>query len=204
MAGYVSSADTGNEDLVMASRAALAGYCETSAARLGRTRTALLRNLGSRQSQGQDRIVVPTLEVIAFLFYAGLFSRDGGDDKPVNYRNVCLLVQRSGYKTGNVRKLEACVKVYGAVAGLESSGRKSSGREVETEETEEPGAREARKRLGALLLHPWPRIRSLVVDELWGLLSLSRPKTAEKLKGIDCGSATKEQLRKLVDELGLN
>ncbi len=185
MAGFVTSADTGNEDLVIASRAALSEYCVASTANLDAVCTALLRNLKDRQ--GQDRVIVPTLEIIAFLFYAGIFPRCA----LIDYSNVCLWVQKSAYKTGNVRKLEACVKVYGAVSSLQES--EASGKMAAA------GMAEARRRLGALMYHPWPRIRSLVVDELWGFTSLRSSAGADQLKGVDWGLAQKAQVRSLVE-----
>ena len=49
--------------------------------------------------------------------------REGGEDLgSVSLRGLCNAVQRAGYKSGNIRKLEACVKVYGAVAGIQPLG----------------------------------------------------------------------------------
>ncbi len=79
LAGYVSSADTGNEDLVIASRAALVGHCEETPENLANVCTALVANLKTRQ--GQDRVVVPTLEIIACLFHVGLFQKVGAVDR---------------------------------------------------------------------------------------------------------------------------
>lgn len=196
MTGYVTSADTGNEDLVIASRAALADYCESTSENLNGVCMALLRNMKSRQ--GQDRIIVPTLEIISFLFSVGVFQRCTS----VDYKNLCLQVQKAGYRTGNVRKLEACVKVYGGIAGMVEKKPLAS-EMLEQRRTE--GIAEARKRLGALMIHPWPRVRSSVVDELWGLVSLGEdPEAAEgMLKGVDWGHAEKGAAKVLVQELGL-
>lgn len=212
MTGYVTSADAGHEDLVIASRGALAAYCARSQDDLDRACGALARNLArlSRQQPQPDRVVVPTLNVAAFLFHVGVFSRCS----VVDYKALCLAVQRCGYKTGNVRKLEACVKVYGAVAAMGLQG----GQEQQEQQGHQraQGVREARKRLGALLLHPWPRVRSFVVDELWVLLSDERYDAsaareggggsggmASKLKGVDWGSAGKDAVKGLVEQLGL-
>ncbi|KAI6313921.1 hypothetical protein MCOR34_005118 [Pyricularia oryzae] len=212
MTGYVTSADAGHEDLVIASRGALAAYCARSQDDLDRACGALARNLArlSRQQPQPDRVVVPTLNVAAFLFHVGVFSRCS----VVDYKALCLAVQRCGYKTGSVRKLEACVKVYGAVAAMGLQG----GQEQQEQQGHQraQGVREARKRLGALLLHPWPRVRSFVVDELWVLLSDERYDAsaareggggsggmASKLKGVDWGSAGKDAVKGLVEQLGL-
>ena len=207
LAGYVTSADTGDEALVIASRAALAEYCNASPANLDRVCQALVRNLRTRQGQGQDRTTVPTLEIVAYLFYVGVFPRC----RKVDYVKLCLLVQKAGYKTGNVRKLEACVKVYSAVACMaptagQAASAATDANNADSEINRADAVKEARKRLGALMHHPWPRIRSLVADELWGVLGVcsggagEEKVTAEKLLGVDWARADKTRIRRLVDE----
>ncbi|KAM0249211.1 hypothetical protein ACHAQJ_009117 [Trichoderma viride] len=200
MAGYVSSADTGNEDLIIASREALTDYCEQSPDKLQLVCSALLHNL--KTCQDQDRVIVPTLEIIAFLFHTGLFQRCQG----INYRNLCLQTQKAGYKTGNVRKVAACIKVYGGIAAAATAS--SSG-----DDNVQAGAKDARKRLGALMGHPWPRVRSAAVDEIWGLVD-SGATTVDGgdgdgegdgygLTGVDWTSADKGRIKVLVTELKL-
>ncbi|KAI1386305.1 tubulin folding cofactor D C terminal-domain-containing protein [Hypoxylon trugodes] len=210
LAGLVTSADTGNEDLVIVSRAALADFCEASSDNLALVHTALVRNLKLYQAQAQDRVVVPTLEVIAYLFHIGVLQRA----PEINLRQLCVLVQKAGYKTGNVRKLEACVKVYGAIAAVDGArdDEEIRGPEISAEMLvkRREGVVEARKRLGALLMHPWPRTRGLVVDELWGLMddgvggeSEKGQEKQEKLLGVDWGKAEKAHIKKIVGELGI-
>lgn len=198
LAGLVVSADTGNEDLVIASRAALTEYCEAGQENIDRVCMALSRNLKARQ--GQDRVVVPTLEIIAFLFSVGIYQRT----TMVDFKNLCLQVQKAGYKSGNVRKLEACVKVYGGVAAMGDQAVPLAPMADETlQQRRSDGAAEARKRLGALLIHPWPRVRDSVVDELWGLMSGGDIDTAARLKGVDWGKAEKGLIKELLLILGL-
>jgi hypothetical protein len=194
--GYVTSADTGNEDLVISSRAALTSFC-ASASNKTAVCSVLVGNL--RSFGGLDRSAVPTLEVIAFLFHVGLFAmqdHEGDGGKGYDYKALCLLVQRAGYKSGNVRKIEACVRVYGAIAALQ---------EVGTDDAKtSDGIREARKRLGALLLHPWPRVRGAVVDELWGLMAVgAEAQQADKLLGVDWGKAERGAIKGLTRDLKL-
>lgn len=187
LAGFVTSADTGNEDLVIASRAALSDFCEASHENLDRICHALLQNLKSRQ--GQDRVLMPVLEIVAFLFQVGLFQSSS-----VDLRGLCLQTQKAGYKTGNLRKLEACVKVYNGVASMDGQDGAVA------------GVTEARKRLGALLYHPWPKVRIMVVDALWGLLNGEAGDgegKGERLMGVDWGQATKSQIKEVVEELQL-
>ncbi|KAK4125491.1 hypothetical protein N657DRAFT_631786 [Parathielavia appendiculata] len=192
MAGFVSSADTGNEELVIATRAALCEFCERSAASTDAVCTALARNL--KAWQGTDRVLVPTLEVIAFLFHVGIFAQCSG----VNYKSLCLQVQKACYKTGNVRKIEACIRVYGAIAEL---GRDAGRGDGDDACKKQEGVREARARLGALMFHPWPRVKSTVVDELWAL-HYDDP-AAQALKSVDWARAEKAKMKTVVGALGL-
>ncbi|KAJ4294791.1 hypothetical protein N0V88_005025 [Collariella sp. IMI 366227] len=151
MSGLVSSADTGNEELVISTRAALCDFCERSAANTDAVCGALARNL--RAWQGIDRVLVPTLEVVAFLFHVGIFQQCS----TANYKSLCLQVQKACYKTGNVRKIEACIRVYGAIAELGRGGAAAAAPPAgngSDPRKEEEGVREARARLGALMFHP--------------------------------------------------
>lgn len=192
LAGYATSADTGNENLVITSRAALRDFCDESQARLDLVCGALARNL--RERQGQDRVLVPTLEVVSYLLNAGLLQRSGDADA----RSLCLLTQKSCYKSSNVRKVEACVKVYGGIARLGGPGAG----EVAVKRLAE-GVQEAKKRLGALMFHPWPKVRSWVVDELWCVVECEGEGAAAGLKGVDWGSAEKGAVRGAVRGLGI-
>lgn len=201
LAGYVTSADTGNEELVIASRAALTAYCDADQSGLESVCTALLQNL--RLRQGQDRVVVPTLEIIAFLFSVGIYQRAA----TVDFKSLCLQVQKAGYKSGNVRKLEACVKVYGGIAAPVPSAGLARGIAEAPAQRRAEAVNEARKRLGALMLHPWPRIRSSVVDELWSLASTGGGVAGDgpaRLKTVDWSVADKGAIKALVADLGLS
>ena len=181
MAGFVTSADTGNEDLVITSRAALVQFCLESETNLTLIGNTLLHNL--KTYQADDRVLVPTLEIVAFLFNTGLLP--GSAD--MNLKSLCLQTQKAGYKTGNIRKLLACVKVYSGVAATNAS----------LKAPQESGILEARKRLGALMLHPWPRVRSAVIDELWGLSGDDN----DILTGVDWGKAEKGEIKDMVQTL---
>ncbi|KAI1755579.1 tubulin folding cofactor D C terminal-domain-containing protein [Xylaria castorea] len=270
LAGLVTSADTGNEDLVIETRAALAELCETSDETLRQVCGSLLYNL--KLYAGQDRVLVPTLEIVAYLFHVGLLQRcyntqglagadvvstTNGSALYQGLKQLCLLVQKAAYKTGNVRKLEACIKVYGAIAAVETgptttetatrtasmdktrdgsvneiggmggnvdgAGRLDAAETPDLKLTQdwlEEGVAESRKRLGALLLHPWPRVRSMVIDELWNLLASRQSRdegsggdhevgqekeggVRKMLFGVDWGKADKTHVKEIVRELGL-
>ncbi|KAK4214402.1 tubulin folding cofactor D C terminal-domain-containing protein [Rhypophila decipiens] len=188
LSGLVSSADTGNEDLVIATRQALTEFCERSADNSLAVCCALVRNLKSRQ--GQDRVLVPTLEVVAFLFHVGVFANCPTGS--IDYKGLCLQVQKACYKTGNVRKTEACVRVYGGI--IAAPWGKSGGDE---------GIKEAKRRLGALMMHPWPRVKSLVVDEIWGWSVVNGgDMVGQQIMGIDWAKAEKGRIKLMVKSIG--
>ncbi|KAL5594694.1 hypothetical protein BROUX41_001610 [Berkeleyomyces rouxiae] len=190
LAGYVTAAETGNEVLVVNSRAALVQFVSEGQASLDVVAAALMANI--RAFQGVDRVLVSSLEVTAFLIHADLLQRS----ERIDARALCLQAQKAGYKSGNMKKIEACVKIYGGLAQLASAGGTSRmGRSAEA-------AAEARKRLGALLFHPWPKVRNLVVDEVWALVGEDAAMAA-KLKGVNWGAAKKEEIRELVGGLQL-
>jgi hypothetical protein len=62
--GFVTSADTGSEDLVRASRTALIEFCDNGNRDLG----CELLIMVAERNIGNDRVLIPALEVIAFLF----------------------------------------------------------------------------------------------------------------------------------------
>lgn len=64
--GFVSSADTGSEDLVRTSRAALAEYCENNTENLNIICGGLLAIM--KRNLKNDRVLLPTMEAIGFLF----------------------------------------------------------------------------------------------------------------------------------------
>jgi tubulin-specific chaperone D len=72
-----------------------------------------------RVNQTQDRIVVPSIETIAGLLEEGIFSRIEEDYEyflinsiNLSFRIIFILTQKVGYKSGNVIKLLACVRMY--------------------------------------------------------------------------------------------
>jgi len=150
--GYVSSADTGSEGLIRASRAALDDFClpspsDDAAAAAANAEFVCATLLAlMRQHLANDRLLIQTMEVVAFLFDAGILQRSS-----VTFKPLFVLTQKAHYRTGSVRKLEAAVKVYG---GLLEVGSEEERREV------------ARK-LTSMLLHPFPNVRCAVVDCLW-------------------------------------
>jgi hypothetical protein len=67
VAGYVTSAANGAQDVIRNSRAALVDFCETDGANTDRVTEALYDLLIKFQKK-DDRVLIATLEIIAFLF----------------------------------------------------------------------------------------------------------------------------------------
>jgi hypothetical protein len=135
MEGYITSADTGSEDLIRASRAALAEFCE-----MGHTSIvydSLIRILETRPNE--DRVAIPCLEALSFLFDWGYLQKMNRSFDDLN-RLVKNAMKRKG-KIG-IRRLEACIKVF---AGLNDP--------------------DALEQLARLVLHRFPTIRNAAIDE---------------------------------------
>lgn len=69
----MTSADAGSEDLIRVSRAALSAYCVSGAQNLQLVCEALV--LVAKRNMKNDRVLVPTLEIIAFLFDVQIMQR---------------------------------------------------------------------------------------------------------------------------------
>jgi hypothetical protein len=181
MEGYITSADTGAEELVRASRSALAEFCE--AGHISIVYDALIRILEKQVIPGpnEDRVINPCLEVISFLFDMG-FLQDLKYEYVTLFRPLfvhltnnhsllnSLVKQACSGKKPSIRRLEACIKVWAGLSPLYPP---------------------ALGHLITLLLHRYPRIRNAVVDEMWVLKGVG--------KGVDWGKAKKVD----VDRLGL-
>lgn len=142
--GYVGSADTGSEELVRASRAAVADYCE--AGNLDLICENLLAVL--RKNVDNDRILVSTLEMINFLFDVRMIQHSS-----ISFKSLYFLTQKAHYKTSNVRKLEAAVHLYGGLLEVYPN---------------------ALDKLTTMLLHPFPTIRNQVADTLWAVKGVGK------------------------------
>ncbi|KAH7385139.1 armadillo-type protein [Cadophora sp. MPI-SDFR-AT-0126] len=166
MSGYITSADTGASALVQASRLALLTFCEASPSNTNLVSNTLLALL-TPTSTPNDRILVSALETVSFLLDMQILQRSTIDWKTLYFR-----VQKAHYQSANLRKIEACVKIYG---GLMDAGLVS----------------EARGKLVGMLLHNFPGVRNAVVDELWAREGKS------VLKSVDWTKAKTEDLERV-------
>ena len=74
LSGFVTSAGTGSESLVQVSRTALIRYtAELSQANIHDFFTSLVDII--RNNLNEDRLLIPAMEVLSFLFEAGVTTR---------------------------------------------------------------------------------------------------------------------------------
>ncbi|KAK0101839.1 hypothetical protein ONS96_005817 [Cadophora gregata f. sp. sojae] len=161
MSGYITSADTGASALVQSSRVALIEFCEASSTNVDLISNTLLALL-TPTSPPNDRILVSALETVSFLLDMDILQRSS-----INWKTLYYRVQKAHYQSANLRKIEACVKIYGGILDRVS---------------------EAKGKLIGMLAHKYPGVRNAVVDELWVSTG------GEVLKGTDWTKAKKEDV----------
>ena len=167
--GYVISAGAGSESLLGASRAAFTSYTELLD--LGRLATICtdLTDL-IRENLSNDRLAVPLLEFVAFLFEIDVLQRLR--DQDFAWKRLFTEVRKAHFKSGNVQKIEAAVRIY---AGMMAVPRVK---------------REVQEKLCSMLLHPYPKIRNAVADALLiatddeTLMAVNWSKPQGDLKGV--------------------
>lgn len=152
--GFVLSADTGSQDLIRVSRAALIQVCSLSLSHLQSICSGLVQVL--EHNLANDRVLVSVLELVGFLFDMQIFQQ-----ADIKWSRLFFLVQKAHFKTGNVRKLECCVRVYGGLLELP------------------PVQDEVGKKLKSMLRHTFPRVRKCVEEELFINLGQSMDVKAE-------------------------
>ncbi|KAE9364067.1 hypothetical protein N431DRAFT_390307 [Stipitochalara longipes BDJ] len=174
MEGYITSADTGSEDLVRSSRAALAEFCAAGHTNIvyNSLMRILSQQLSTTPAPNEDRIVIPCLEVISFLFDWGFLQQLN-----TTFSDLYRYVIKASQRKGKIRRLEACIKVY---AGLYEV------KELHPKPLEQ---------LARMALHRFPRIRDAAVDECWVLKGVG--------KGVEWAKAGKEEEGALFGSLGL-
>jgi len=104
LSGYVGSADTGSEDLVRASRAALLGFCDISP----RNTELICKSLTTvlKINLANDRILVPALEVIGFLFDTQIFQNSQVEYVPPSWSFSCIIKTLLGKRYSWYQKLQ--------------------------------------------------------------------------------------------------
>lgn len=148
--GIATSAVAGSEGLIRASRSALVQYinaCEEQQRQV--VVTTLLNNLVIilGENMQDDRYAIPVMELTAFLI-DGYISTISAGLEP-SFRKVFILTQKAHFKSSNIARLEAAIKVYAPLARLEQLRP------------------DVLKKLSGMLLHPFPKVRAVVADYLF-------------------------------------
>jgi hypothetical protein len=101
--------------------------------------------------EGQDRVIVPLLEVLDMLVESGalLMMEDEYDFAP-----MVRFVRRQTFKCKDTRKLSACVRLFCGLCGL--GGKIKNAILLE---------------LLRLLVHPFPKVRRTTADSMYLMLS---------------------------------
>ncbi|KAF9436861.1 hypothetical protein BGZ76_002746 [Entomortierella beljakovae] len=103
--------------------------------------------------EGQDRVIVPLLEVLDMLFESGSMLMMEGE---YDFAPMVLFVRRQTVRCKDTRKLIACIKTYCGLCGLGGKIKKAILLE-----------------LLRLLVHPFPKIRRATADSMYLMLNSS-------------------------------
>ncbi|KAJ5327292.1 hypothetical protein MYU51_017809 [Penicillium brevicompactum] len=175
--GLATSAISGAEGLVRASRSALTQFLHSQTqAHRQKILMVFLQDFSTILSENlqDERFAIPAVEFIAFLVdsYIPVIP----EDSDICFRKLFTLVQKSHLKSANIARLEAAVKAYGALTRIDSL---RAG---------------VLKKLTGMLLHPFPRVRSSAAEYLFMGTELDDIKYED-------WSATPKQLKPHVDDL---
>lgn len=159
--GIATSAVAGAEGVIRSTRSALVRWINSQEPRdqqvlLVSVIKVLLIVLSDNLQD--DRYAIPAMELLAFLLDGYILSipensepRLAPDPCPLqmtrqplthipSFRKLFVLVQKAHFKTSNIARLEAAIRVYACLSRLE------------------PLRLEVLKKLTAMLLHPFPRV----------------------------------------------
>ncbi|KAF2708780.1 hypothetical protein K504DRAFT_482284 [Pleomassaria siparia CBS 279.74] len=155
--GFVSSASMGSESVVQNSRAALIDAIDllpiSNASGHGE-RFSLLDMVTCltdliKQNLDCDRILIPLLDVIAFLFDMQILNRLA--DTSFNFRTLLSLTQKAHFKSTHMQKLHLALDIYRGLGGIATT-------HLDTV-----------NKVATMLLHPFPKVRISAAEALWVL-----------------------------------
>ncbi|GAB7361672.1 hypothetical protein MBLNU230_g1722t1 [Neophaeotheca triangularis] len=190
LAGLVSCAGVGAENLLQASRAALTDVVEA----LPQARLLLLMNnmtnllrcylpnaqvvanspstYSAISNSGRD-MLHPTLEVIAYILTTNVTQRLSSGD--FSWRNLLSNVQKAHYKSSDIPRLMSCLSIYHSMLSCDAVR-----------------ADVLKKLCSMLATNPYPKVRIAVAEVLWSGTGVA------ELKGSDWGSKEAKELSKSV------
>ncbi|KAJ5719450.1 Tubulin-specific chaperone D C-terminal [Penicillium malachiteum] len=178
--GLATSAFAGAEGLVRSSRAALIQFFNAHDSQSGSNiLVEFLQVLCTVLSDNMpdDRYAIPIIELMAFLIDSyQSYALAGSNELDPVFRKTFILVQKAHFRSANIIRLEAAVRVYAALSELK------------------PLREDILKKLTAMLLHPFPRVRSSAAEYLYMMTSLETVK-------YENWSASPKELKGKVDGL---
>jgi len=157
LTGLITSAGSRTESLLRHSSQCLSEYINQLPTMEGDTTVNLqdvVREFNSILENyfHDDRVSIALLEVIGILFESGTLSRVGDE---ALYNRLLFLTRKEAYKSRDVRKLVAVIKVLVGYAGLTPSKARTN----------------AMRQLLIYLVHPFPKIRVATADQLFMYLT---------------------------------
>lgn len=142
LSGLITSATSGSDSLLSASRSALASHVDIlSDSELLHLISSLLSILSGNIQN--ERIALPALSTLAFIGEINVLERLTARESSFDPSPVLALVAKCHYKTTNVRKLMAALSCYSSLCYISSIRDAALGK------------------LCNLLLHPYPMVRLL-------------------------------------------
>ncbi|TQS38409.1 hypothetical protein Golomagni_01085 [Golovinomyces magnicellulatus] len=183
---YVTSADGGSEDTIYASRTALVDFCHNRKSNNDFSHSTsnelfVLNGLLHTVKSNLLRHNIPALETLAFLISFGVIN----NDSLLQATHIFDLMEKALRNSKNIKKLEAGIKVFGAL--------------LEVEVSSDDSVRFKKKAICCLtqnLTHQYPKIRNATADELFFRTRLG--------KGIDWTSERKAHEMETIKECLLN
>ncbi|KAJ5782992.1 hypothetical protein N7457_004766 [Penicillium paradoxum] len=175
--GLATSAISGAEGLVRATRSALTQFLNSQdQSRRQEILMVFLQDISTILSDNlqDDRFAIPAVEFVAFLIDSYVIITPETSDP--SFRKLFTLVQKAHFKSTNIARLEAAVKVYASLARIDSLRQG------------------VLKKLTGLLLHPFPRVRSSAAEYLFVV-------TDSEITKYEDWSASPKLLKPRVDDL---
>ncbi|EFR03202.1 tubulin-folding cofactor D [Nannizzia gypsea CBS 118893] len=149
--GLVTSFAAGADSLIVSSRAALVAFINSQKDEIrSRTQRDIFMSLLVilEENITDDRYAIPTVESFAFLL-ENSFAPETLELDPDSLKRLFRLVQKSHFKSTNIPRIEAALKVYYCLYNYELLRRNVV------------------SKMANMLLHPYPKIRSLSSEYLF-------------------------------------
>ncbi|CAO2654699.1 Nn.00g114320.m01.CDS01 [Neocucurbitaria sp. VM-36] len=154
--GFISAAGMGTESVVQNSRAALLDFMDTLPVESNSNReeftsnelVSCMMNL-MKQHLAEDRVLLPLLEVIAFLFDMQVIQHLVLTS--FNFRMLLSYTQKAHFKSTHMQKLHLALDVYRGLGTIPTTRVDTLAKVI------------------SMLLHPFPKIRTTAAETLWVL-----------------------------------